>query len=303
MGRSPCCDEIGLKKGPWSEEEDAILVNYIEKNGHASWRALPKHAGLNRCGKSCRLRWNNYLRPDIKRGNFSDEEEQLIIKLHSLLGNKWSRIATHLPGRTDNEIKNYWNTHLGKKLLKMGIDPKTHEPLPPKVNFLEDLNRMLHVQNFTNLMKLLGQDNGFMPQANLSLAHLANAKLMQTIMPYQVMNGNNLLCDLKSSSYFEGGNLYNTISQPSLQLPNLDHNTPFFYNSSVDPSTKSDVGYAQHDNIQIPMPHNENSLPPLVETSMDQTGNNQLPFDYFPLDNVWSYSEFDKLCNKEIIFP
>ncbi|CAA6669647.1 unnamed protein product [Spirodela intermedia] len=126
MGRSPCCEEEGLKKGPWTPEEDKKLVEYIQNHGHGSWRALPKSAGLNRCGKSCRLRWTNYLRPDIRRGKFSDEEERLIINLHSALGNKWSAIAARLPGRTDNEIKNYWNTHLKKKLLHMGIDPLTH---------------------------------------------------------------------------------------------------------------------------------------------------------------------------------
>ncbi|KAK8945712.1 Transcription factor MYB39 [Platanthera guangdongensis] len=126
MGRSPCCDEDGVKKGPWTSEEDQKLVQYIENHGHGSWRHLPKSAGLNRCGKSCRLRWTNYLRPDIKRGKFSEEEERLIIHLHSVLGNKWSAIATRLPGRTDNEIKNHWNTHLKKKLLLMGIDPVTH---------------------------------------------------------------------------------------------------------------------------------------------------------------------------------
>jgi myb proto-oncogene protein len=85
-------------------------------------------AGLNRCGKSCRLRWTNYLRPDIKRGKFSQEEEQTILHLHSVLGNKWSSIAAHLPGRTDNEIKNFWNTHLKKRLIQMGFDPMTHRP-------------------------------------------------------------------------------------------------------------------------------------------------------------------------------
>ncbi|CBI22245.3 unnamed protein product, partial [Vitis vinifera] len=123
MGRSPCCDKVGLKKGPWTPEEDQKLLAYIEEHGHGSWRALPSKAGLQRCGKSCRLRWTNYLRPDIKRGKFSLQEEQTIIQLHALLGNRWSAIATHLPKRTDNEIKNYWNTHLKKRLAKMGIDP------------------------------------------------------------------------------------------------------------------------------------------------------------------------------------
>ncbi|XP_047314745.1 transcription factor MYB106-like [Impatiens glandulifera] len=128
MGRSPCCDKVGLKKGPWTPEEDQSLLAYIEEHGHGSWRALPSKAGLQRCGKSCRLRWTNYLRPDIKRGKFTLQEEQTIIQLHALLGNRWSAIATHLPKRTDNEIKNYWNTHLKKRLTKMGIDPITHKP-------------------------------------------------------------------------------------------------------------------------------------------------------------------------------
>ncbi|EOA29610.1 hypothetical protein CARUB_v10013887mg [Capsella rubella] len=127
MGRSPCCDKAGLKKGPWTPEEDQKLLAYIEEHGHGSWRSLPEKAGLQRCGKSCRLRWTNYLRPDIKRGKFTVQEEQTIIQLHALLGNRWSAIATHLPKRTDNEIKNYWNTHLKKRLLKMGIDPVTHK--------------------------------------------------------------------------------------------------------------------------------------------------------------------------------
>lgn len=90
MGRSPCCaDDANVKKGPWTPEEDQKLVDYINKNVHGSWRIVPKQAGLNRCGKSCRLRWTNYLRPDIKRGMFSEEEERVIINLHSILGNKY----------------------------------------------------------------------------------------------------------------------------------------------------------------------------------------------------------------------
>ncbi|XP_010273102.1 PREDICTED: myb-related protein 308-like [Nelumbo nucifera] len=131
MGRAPCCDKQGLKKGPWTPEEDEILVEYIKKNGHGSWRSLPNHAGLFRCGKSCRLRWTNYLRPDIKRGPFTPDEEKIIIQLHGILGNRWAAIASQLPGRTDNEIKNFWNTQLKKRLLCMGLDPQTHTPSFP----------------------------------------------------------------------------------------------------------------------------------------------------------------------------
>lgn len=129
MGRSPCCEKAHTNKGAWTKEEDDRLVAYIRGHGEGCWRSLPKAAGLLRCGKSCRLRWINYLRPDLKRGNFAEEEDELIIKLHSLLGNKWSLIASRLPGRTDNEIKNYWNTHIRRKLLTRGIDPATHRPV------------------------------------------------------------------------------------------------------------------------------------------------------------------------------
>ncbi|CAM8960975.1 unnamed protein product [Rhodiola kirilowii] len=115
MGRSPCCAKIGLNRGAWTVLEDTTLTDYIQIHGEGKWKQLPKNAGLKRCGKSCRLRWLNYLRPDIKRGNISEDEAELIVRLHKLLGNRWSLIAGRIPGRTDNEIKNYWNTNLSKK--------------------------------------------------------------------------------------------------------------------------------------------------------------------------------------------
>lgn len=118
MVRSPCCDKVGVKKGPWTPEEDITLVSYIQEHGPGNWKAVPANTGLLRCSKSCRLRWTNYLRPGIKRGNFTDQEEKLIIHLQALLGNRWAAIASYLPERTDNDIKNYWNTHLKRKLEK-----------------------------------------------------------------------------------------------------------------------------------------------------------------------------------------
>ncbi|GMH15675.1 hypothetical protein Nepgr_017516 [Nepenthes gracilis] len=165
MGRSPCCDKLGLKKGPWTPEEDQKLLAYIDDHGHGNWRALPAKAGLQRCGKSCRLRWTNYLRPDIKRGKFSLQEEQTIIQLHALLGNRWSIIASHLPKRTDNEIKNYWNTHLKKRLAKMGIDPVTHKP---ENNALAASNG--HSKNATNLSHIAQWESARL-EAEARLAH------------------------------------------------------------------------------------------------------------------------------------
>ncbi|KAK1401959.1 Transcription factor like [Heracleum sosnowskyi] len=129
MGRHSSCYKQKLRKGLWSPEEDDKLIKHITKHGHGCWSSVPKLAGLQRCGKSCRLRWINYLRPDLKRGTFSSQEENMIIELHAVLGNKWSQIAAQLPGRTDNEIKNLWNSSIKKKLRQKGIDPNTHKLL------------------------------------------------------------------------------------------------------------------------------------------------------------------------------
>ncbi|KAM1118741.1 hypothetical protein ACFX2I_043018 [Malus domestica] len=141
MGRTPCCDKENVKRGPWSPEEDAALKSYLQSHGSdgtaSNWIHLPKKAGLRRCGKSCRLRWLNYLRPDIKHGGFTEEEDSIICNLYNQMGSRqvfnyfltylhflnspnflrWSVIASYMPGRTDNDVKNYWNTKLKKKLL------------------------------------------------------------------------------------------------------------------------------------------------------------------------------------------
>lgn len=126
MGHHSCCNQQKVKRGLWSPEEDEKLINYINNNGYGCWSEVPEKAGLQRCGKSCRLRWINYLRPNIRRGKFTPEEEKLIISLHSVVGNRWAHIATHLPGRTDNEIKNYWNSWIKKKLARSRFDTKLH---------------------------------------------------------------------------------------------------------------------------------------------------------------------------------
>ncbi|GMI97363.1 hypothetical protein HRI_003405600 [Hibiscus trionum] len=133
-----------LKKGPWTSAEDAILVDYVKKHGEGNWNAVQKHSGLSRCGKSCRLRWANHLRPDLKKGMFTPDEERRIVELHAKLGNKWARMAAELPGRTDNEIKNFWNTRI-KRLQRAGL------PIyPPDVCFQVNLSQEESLASMSN---------------------------------------------------------------------------------------------------------------------------------------------------------
>ncbi|KAH6835694.1 hypothetical protein C2S53_016973 [Perilla frutescens var. hirtella] len=111
-----------LRRGPWTLEEDNLLIQHITSHGEGQWNSLAKSAGLKRTGKSCRLRWLNYLKPDIKRGNLAPHEQLLILELHSRWGNRWSKIAQHMPGRTDNEIKNYWRTRVQKQARQLKVD-------------------------------------------------------------------------------------------------------------------------------------------------------------------------------------
>ncbi|XP_039044696.1 MYB-like transcription factor EOBII [Hibiscus syriacus] len=123
-------EDSKLRRGPWTTEEDALLTHYIDHHGAGRWNMLARCAGLKRTGKSCRLRWLNYLNPDVKRGNLTLEEQLLILELHSQWGNRWSKIAERLPGRTDNEIKNYWRTRVQKQTCSASHSKGTGAQVP-----------------------------------------------------------------------------------------------------------------------------------------------------------------------------
>ncbi|KAK4360836.1 hypothetical protein RND71_019788 [Anisodus tanguticus] len=149
-----CCSKQKVKRGLWSPEEDEKLIRHIITHGHTCWSSVPKLAGLHRCGKSCRLRWINYLRPDLKRGCFSEQEERTIIDLHRILGNRWAQIAKHLPGRTDNEVKNFWNSCIKKKLISQGFDPNTHNLLSRTTSTTHHQNNKKKANNYTSVFTI-----------------------------------------------------------------------------------------------------------------------------------------------------
>ena len=97
-------EDAGLKKGAWTAEEDEKLIGHVQRHGEWNWNQVRRETGLLRCGKSCRLRWSNHLRPDLKRGAMSPEEEFLFLRLHALLGNKWARIAAHVSGSESTTV-------------------------------------------------------------------------------------------------------------------------------------------------------------------------------------------------------
>ncbi|CAA2961087.1 transcription factor MYB36-like [Olea europaea subsp. europaea] len=203
MGRAPCCDKANVKKGPWSPEEDAKLKAYIEKYGTGgNWIALPPKIGLKRCGKSCRLRWLNYLRPNIKHGGFTEEEDNTICSLYISIGSRWSVIAAQLPGRTDNDIKNYWNTKLKKKLLgKRKQSTHTNRLSIADDQSPKGVDDNAYLQNLSSSalerlqlhMQLQGLQNPFSFYSNPALWPKLNPQKMIQNLQYSLNENQNIL--------------------------------------------------------------------------------------------------------------
>ncbi|XP_052190583.1 myb-related protein MYBAS2-like [Diospyros lotus] len=157
LGWATVMEEGCWRKGPWTAEEDRLLIEYVKVHGEGRWNSVARLAGLKRNGKSCRLRWVNYLRPDLKRGQITPHEENIILELHARWGNRWSTIARSLPGRTDNEIKNYWRTHFKKKAKTAldGASGKAKARLLRRQQFQQQQQQLLNQLELKRIISLL----------------------------------------------------------------------------------------------------------------------------------------------------
>ncbi|KAK4779154.1 hypothetical protein SAY86_006682 [Trapa natans] len=253
MGRLPCCDKTGVKKGPWTPEEDIILVSYIQEHGPGNWRSVPTNTGLLRCSKSCRLRWTNYLRPGIKRGNFTEHEEKMIIHLQALLGNRWAAIASYLPERTDNDIKNYWNTHLKKKLRHQltGVEgynrgSRTSQSIS-KGQWEKRLQTDIHMAKRA-LSEALSVEN---PSSHVTQQDIKLSRASNDSSPYAISDSHGTIWSRESSStstYASSAENIARLLEGWAKTSPVNHQSSISSPSTLSAQTKSDTTATQENN-------------------------------------------------------
>lgn len=204
-------DSHELRRGPWTLEEDTLLTNYISGHGERHWNLLAKSSGLRRTGKSCRLRWLNYLKPDVKRGNLTPHEQLLILELHSNWGNRWSKIAQHLPGRTDNEIKNYWRTRVQKQARHLKIDSNS--------TAFQEMIRCIWMPRLLQKMQVSSPSSSILSQ-NSTVNHSPIIKQLSSSLPQVSLNGHVLKSRDTTQSISSTGSIMNFSHNPQMFAEN-----------------------------------------------------------------------------------
>lgn len=222
-----------MRKGLWSPEEDDKLISYMQVSyGQGCWSDVARNAGLERCGKSCRLRWINYLRPHLKRGPFSPQEQRLILHLHSLLGNRWSQIAARLPGRTDNEIKNFWNSTI-KKRLKKSSSTSTSPDTSDSSSVEPRSSSTTHNQQADTMTSMFINSSINFSSSSLTTDYMMGPNMHPLVTPSDVIDIRSPSGFVKSCTPPSGMNglminglLHEDLSVPSLECISSEENAP-----------------------------------------------------------------------------
>ncbi|KAH1234175.1 hypothetical protein AAZX31_09G166100 [Glycine max] len=293
-------DDYELRRGPWSVEEDDLLISYIANNGEGRWNLLAIRSGLRRTGKSCRLRWLNYLKPNVKRGNLTSEEQLLIFELHSKWGNRWSKIAQQLPGRTDNEIKNYWRTRIQKRAKYLKFEAHRKSRFVEFVKGLQ-MTRYLHKAQELSPSAMSIQDQAIpLPFDGVTIPHYSSFGIGTTpTTQITCQGGLNHLNQQDQNSESEHNNGSCISSSESANIPYmsqpLGHTTSQF--QALD---NCDFGICSYDGYSID--NNSYDMDALNLTTTMVAENLELPvFDvqisepsFMNMDELWQFRNIQR---------